>query len=90
MIVLIHIRMNESRKNEQKLVAKPPSVHYGYPYAIKLCCSHISSEIVIRPLHNTGIHLIRKKKIENYMHNQKFSNQTFKSPTNKPTPKTDI
>ena len=28
--------------------------------------------------------------MENYIHNQKFSNQTFKSLTNKPTPKTDI
>ena len=27
--------------------------------------------------------------MENYMHNQKFSNQNFKSLTHKPTPKTD-
>lgn len=28
--------------------------------------------------------------MENYIHNPKFSDQTFKSLTNKPTPKTDI
>lgn len=74
MIVLIYIRMNEFRKNEQKFVVKFFSVYYGYFYVIKLCCSYIFFEIVIRFFYNIGIYLIRKKKIENYMYNQKFLN----------------
>ncbi|KAB0401123.1 hypothetical protein E2I00_009726, partial [Balaenoptera physalus] len=77
-------------KRQVEDVAKPSGVHCGRPYPVKLHCSHMSSQIAIRPLHNTRIYLIRKRKMENYIHNQKFSNQTFKSLTNKPTPKTDI
>lgn len=71
-------------------MAKPSSVHHGNLYAVKLHCSYIFSKIIKRLFHYTGIHLVRKREMENYMHNQKFSHQTFKSLTNNSTPKIDI